>query len=208
MEDAKKLYKDCLKSKSMEECMNYITKKNWERVKNQFKFVQYCCKLYNNKELLKHVDKDELLRNLKILWKTRFPLISTDPSDWWPVEIRNCISWSKGQGLGWSIIDSLGMDLIRNNKRELLEILAKAGDKKARTRLERMKLPSELKGKKLDWLKINDKEWMVTITGKLKKISEYDRDYEKWVKYVSIIWLKLLLLAKQNRTKLRAKLKV
>jgi hypothetical protein len=158
---------------------------NWERRKDDLGFVQFFCPLYEHKELLQTVDPDELYDHLKQLWdkwntKHYFAIISSDPSNWLPDWFWATIQWTVGSKFFWSPIDSLGISLLKQNRRDLLPLLGKAGDKKAKMIKKRSRLPKELIGKQLEWTKLDHTTWTVTILPERETQCEYDKLYDRW----------------------------
>lgn len=105
------------------------------------------------------------------------PLFTSYREHFYPTWLTNCACWlTSGFGYGYS---GIGVELIRADMRDLLLILAKAGDRRAKTSKKKHKLPRELVGKQLRWEKINEIEWKVTIEPNRELICEYDKIYRR-----------------------------
>jgi len=161
-----------------------ISHANWERRKDNYKFIYFFKKLYENKELLRTIDPKKLYENLVKLYSKKYYYVSSDPSEWLPDWVLAVIRWVKGSEFMWSPIDSLGIDLIKMGRRDLLKVLAKAGDKKAKLIKKRSKFPKELLRKTLKWTKLEDGKWLVEVIEKKEEYCEYDKIYQEYLSYI------------------------
>lgn len=167
---------------------------NWERMKKESPFLNYFYNLYNRyyapknyrKEIngiFDDLDREELRKNLKLLHNHKFALISTDQDILLPSKIMDAMGWILGwEGWYGHYIYTLGVLLVHHKKYDLLKILADTGDNKAKKKKIRTKLPKELLGKELEFLQLNDKEWLITVKDEITTTCEYEKIYEEWFK--------------------------
>jgi hypothetical protein len=92
------------------------------------------------------------------------PWISSNQEDWFPPEIVDLIRWINGGNNDYPYYRSLGHLLAIYDKHDFLKILAESGDKKAKLIKVRNRLPKELLGKKLEYIKLEDGTWMVSVS--------------------------------------------
>jgi len=104
--------------------------------------------------------------------------MSSDDSDWLPSWVFETISWARG-GMGFygNVAYCLGVDLLRCGRKDLLRILAKTGDSKAKQIKTRTRMPRELVGKSLEWIQVNKNEYRVIVKNIKETISIYEKVY-------------------------------
>lgn len=69
---------------------------------------------------------------------------------------------------------SLGVDLVKTGRVDVLPILAKMGDDKAKQRKIRTQLPRDLVGKSVEWIRVSDVEYKVLVKGDIDTKSHYE----------------------------------
>lgn len=101
--------------------------------------------------------------------------------DIYPARIFDLISWI----FGWDHVFyrksfSLGTGLIAVGRRDLVPLLHNiSGDRKAKMKKVRSRIPKELHGKGLKWEKINENEWRVRVVPRVE-YCQYDTEYDPW----------------------------
>lgn len=171
-----------------------ISKENWESRKKEYPFIPYFKKLRDELELeyrskrygkryldpeLK-IDPKEFYKNFKEVWEKKMIIWSSDPDDWIPIDITTILQWVKGNTFVFAEYNNLGIALIRSGRRNLLTILAKSGDPKAKMKKIRNKFPKELRGQNLKWIKLDEKNWLVEISNEIETDCKYDKIYEEY----------------------------
>ena len=123
----------------------------------------------------------ELLRKHLInLWtEKKLGGISSSPEDWIPSWANWIVRWVIGSIMFNADFDNLGVELIKQNRLDLVSVLADCGDLKAKPKAIRSKLPKELIGKELQYEKLSETEWRVTILPQKRSICEYEKLYEQ-----------------------------
>jgi hypothetical protein len=171
-----------------------ISEENWETRKEEYSFIPYFEKLKEDLEFefsqtkkgnfaffpIVEINSQELLQNLKKVWEKKFVIWSSDSKDWLPIRVTEILQWIKGNDFCHPTWTNLGIMLIKTGRRELLNLLEEAGDKKAKQIKKRNKFPKELSGKHLEWIKLSETEWFVEVTDKIETHCEYDKIYDQY----------------------------
>lgn len=166
---------------------------NWNSIKHKLSYYFYFKPIYDDRKLVKNIDSKELLENLLAFNKAHeelhLPIISSDYNDWLPDFFWEVDRWISASNFFWAEFNSLGVDCVKYERRDLLKVLAKVGDKKAIVKKVRTKLPEELIGKKLRFQKIDSNKWEITLEEPKfeDKFSKYDELYYSFEDVAGIV---------------------